>query len=211
MIIDCHTHRSHPAPNAIISTSPIGFAPHEEQQWSVGFHPWHLDLYCDNSMRIKDKIWTEMVAAAAKPEVVAIGECGIDLSKNILLATQLTAFRRQALLAERLHKPLVIHAVRAYDIIIGLKKDINPMQKWVIHGFRNKPSIAAMYLEAGCYLSFGEKFNPNSLAITPDDKILAETDESAMPVDSIIARLEESSERNLKEFIIQNGKIFEPI
>lgn len=211
MIIDCHTHRPHPAPNAIISISPIGFAPQEGQRWSVGLHPWHLDLYCDDSMRIKDEIWIEMVAAATKPDVAAIGECGIDLTGNVLLATQLLAFRSQALLAERLHKPLVIHAVKAHDIIIRLKKDINPEQKWVIHGFRNKPSIAAMYLEAGCYLSFGEKFNPESLAITPDDKILAETDESAMSVDMIIARLEESSDRDLKEFIIQNGKIFEPL
>lgn len=208
MIIDCHTHKPYPAPDAIISASPIGFAPQSSQKWSVGLHPWHLDLFCDDTMRIKEEIWVEMVAAAARPEVVAVGECGIDLSKDILLATQMLAFRRQALLAERLRKPLMIHAVKAHDIIIGMKRDLNPEQPWVIHGFRNKPTIASMYLNAGCYLSFGEKFNPESLAITPADRVLAETDESTLPIDTIISRLEEAAGKGMKGNIIENTKIF---
>lgn len=209
MIIDCHTHKPYPAPDAIISVSPIGFAAQGSQKWSVGLHPWHLDLFCDDSMRIKDEIWVELVAAAANPAVVAIGECGIDLIKGGLLATQMLAFRKQALLAERLKKPLMIHSVKAHDIIVGLKKDINPVQPWIIHGFRNKPTIAAIYLDAGCYLSFGEKFNPESLDITPRDRLLAETDESELPVETIIERLERSSQSKLKDDIIENGKIFE--
>lgn len=211
MIIDCHTHKPYPVPDAIISTSPIGFAPEGVQKWSVGLHPWHLDLFCDNSMRIKEEIWVEMVAAAAKPDVVAIGECGIDLVKGGLLATQMLAFRRQALLAERLQKPLVIHAVKAHDLIIGMKRNLSPSQPWIIHGFRNKPTIAAIYLDAGCYLSFGEKFNPESLDITPPDRILAETDESPLHIDTIICRLEKAVQKSLKEKIINNGKIFEPL
>lgn len=211
MIIDCHTHRPYPAHEAIISTSPIGFDPMSGQKWSVGLHPWHLDLFCNDSLRIRDEIWVELVAAAANPDVVAVGECGIDIPKGGLLATQMLAFRRQALLAERLRKPLVIHAVKAHDLIVGMKRDINPQQPWIIHGFRNKPTIAAIYLDAGCYLSFGEKFNPESLDITPPDRILAETDESEMTIDEIIARLEKSAQRNLKNLIIENSKIFDSL
>lgn len=211
MIIDCHSHKPYPAPDAIISTSPIGFDPMAGQKWSVGLHPWHLDLFCDTSMRIKDEIWVELVAAAANPDVVAVGECGIDIPKGGLLATQMLAFRRQAFLAERLRKPLVIHAVKAHDLIVGMKRDINPQQPWIIHGFRNKPTIAAIYLEAGCYLSFGEKFNPESLDITPPDRILAETDESEMTIGEIIARLEKSARKNLKDLIIENSKIFDSL
>lgn len=209
MIIDCHTHKPAPAPDAIISTSPIGFLPEGSQKWSVGLHPWHLDLYCDDSMRIKDEIWVEMVAAAASPDVAAIGECGIDLIHGGLLAMQMIAFRRQALLAERLRKPLIIHSVKAHDYIVGMKRDLNPEQTWIIHGFRNKPSIAAIYLNAGCALSFGEKFSPESLDITPPERIFAETDESQMPIGRIIERLEESAQNRLKEIIADNGKIFE--
>lgn len=211
MIIDCHTHRPYPAPDAIISTSPIGFLPLDGQKWSVGLHPWHLDLFCDGSMRVKEEIWVEMVAAAANPQVVAIGECGIDMIKGGLLATQMLAFRRQALLAERLRKPLVIHSVKAHDIIVGLKKDIRPLQPWIIHGFRGKPSIAGIYLDAGCLLSYGEKFNPESLAVTPPERLLAETDESPLPIADIIKRLEFSADRDLENIIIENGKIFEPL
>lgn len=208
MILDCHTHHQEPAPEAIISTSPIGFIAHNDQKWSVGLHPWDLELFCGDNLRIKDEIWVELVAAAASPYVVAVGECGIDLIKGGLLATQMLAFRKQALLAERLKKPLIIHSVKAHDIIIGMKKDIKPEQPWIIHGFRNKPTIAEIYLKAGCYLSFGEKFSPEALEITPADRILAETDESDLSIDIIIARLEESIQKRLRENIISNGEIF---
>lgn len=208
MILDCHTHGDAPRPEAIISTSPIGFVATGHQLWSVGLHPWDLPLFCGDSLRIKDEIWVEMVAAAASPAVAAIGECGIDIPKGGLLATQMLAFRKQALLAERLQKPLIIHSVKAHDIITGMKKDLNPSQPWIIHGFRNKPTIAEIFLKAGCWLSFGEKFSPESLDITPTDRILAETDESTLSIDMIIARLEESAQKPLREHIIANGKIF---
>ena len=211
MIIDCHTHKPYPAPDAIISVSPVAFDPMSGQKWSVGLHPWHLDLFCDDSMRIKEEIWVELVAAAADPAVAAIGECGIDIPKGGLLATQMLAFRRQALLAERLRKPLVIHSVKAHDLIVGMKRDINPQQPWVIHGFRNKPTIAAIYLDAGCFLSFGEKFNPESLDITPPDRLLAETDESELTIEDIIMRLEKSAQKKLKDLIIENSKIFDTL
>ena len=160
-------------------------------------------------MRIKEEIWVELVAAAANFDVVAVGECGIDMTKGPLLATQMLAFRRQALLAERLRKPLMIHSVKAHDLITGMKKDINPTMPWIIHGFRNKPTIAAIYLNAGCYLSFGEKFSPEALMITPRDRILAETDESELSIGEIIGRLEMSAQEELKNTIIENSRIFE--
>lgn len=209
MILDCHTHRPAPAPEAVIAASPIGFEPAPAgQAWSVGLHPWHLDLFCDASLRIKDEIWTELVAAAASPQVVAIGECGVDIPRGGMLATQMLAFRKQALLAERLRKPLIIHAVKAHDIIVGLKRDIRPEQPWVIHGFRGKPTIAAIYLEAGCMLSFGERFNPESLRLAPPGSILAETDESPLPIAEIIGRMEEARGTPLRDIIIENSKIF---
>lgn len=208
MILDCHTHHAYPSSEAIISTSPISFTPIGEQKWSVGLHPWHLDLFCGSDMRIKEDIWIELVAAAATPQVSAIGECGIDIANGGLLATQMLAFRRQALLAERLRKPLIIHAVKAHDIIVELKKDIAPTQPWIIHGFRNKPSIAEIYIKNGCCLSFGEKFNEESLRITPPERIFAETDESSLSIDVIISRLEGARQEELRQQIIQNGNIF---
>lgn len=208
MILDCHTHKQAPAPEAIISASPIGFVEQGAQLWSVGLHPWDLSLYCGDGLRIKDEIWVELVAAAASPYVAAIGECGVDLAHGGILATQMLALRKQALLAERLRKPLIIHAVKAHDIITGMKKDLNPEMPWIIHGFRNKPTIAEIYLNAGCWLSFGEKFSPESLDITPTDRLLAETDESPLPIETIIMRLEESAQRPLRDAIIANSGIF---
>lgn len=209
MILDCHTHHSAPQPNAIISTSPIGLVPDNSQKWSVGLHPWDLALFCGRDMRIKDECWAELVSAAASSCVAAIGECGIDIPKGGLLAEQMLAFRKQALLAERLRKPLIIHCVKAQDIIIGMKKDLQPQMPWIIHGFRGKPTVAEMYLKAGFMLSFGERFNPESVAITPPDSILAETDESELIIEDIICRLEMAAGYPLTEQIARNGRIFE--
>lgn len=208
MILDCHTHHTAPQPNAIISTSPIGFLPDESQKWSVGLHPWDLGLFCGPDMRIKDECWAELVSAAASPCVAAIGECGIDIPKGGLLAEQMLAFRKQAMLAERLRKPLIIHCVKAQDIIIGMKKDLNPAMPWIIHGFRGKPTVAEMFLRAGFMLSYGEKFNAESVAITPPGRILAETDESELPIEEIILRLENAAGHPLKDDIIRNGAVF---
>lgn len=211
MILDCHTH--HPAPDAIavISASPESFDPIPDQLYSVGLHPWHLES-CLDGADIKEDLWRSMCETARHPQVAAIGECGIDLVKGPTLAVQMLAFRRQAELAEEIGKPLVIHCVRAHDMILGIGSEINPTQPWIIHGFRGKPTIARMLIAGGCSLSFGEKFNPESLAITPLERIFAETDESLIPIKKIIdalqASLPDSDISDLESRIAENGEIF---
>jgi TatD DNase family protein len=45
--------------------------------------------------------------------------------------------------------------------------------------------LAKQALKAGCYLSFGEHFNPESVRITPPEKKLFETDESELSIEEI--------------------------
>ena len=65
----------------------------------------------------------------------------------------------------------------------------NPSQKWIVHGFRGKPQLAGQLLKAGIDLSFGEKFNPESIQITPIERLFIETDESAMPIERIYEQI----------------------
>ena len=76
---------------------------------------------------------------------------------------QLKVFRSMIELSERLRKPLIIHCVKAEDVILGLRRDLAPRQTWLVHGFRKKPQAAAMLLDAGIRLSFGEKFHAETL------------------------------------------------
>lgn len=80
-------------------------------------------------------------------------------------------------LSETLGKPLILHIVKSFPEIIALKKQWKPAQPWIIHGFRGKPQLARELLAHGFHLSYGKKYNPASLALTPASRLLRETDE----------------------------------
>lgn len=186
MLIDIHTHRDPPYPQGIISVSvtPDGEELPEDQCWSIGIHPW------DSSAHDLQARLLTLERAARMKQVVAIGEAGIDLSDKhtpMPLAMQMELLRYHALTAETVRKPLILHAVKAHVQIIGMHKELHPAQPWIIHGFRSKPSIAELYLNEGIMLSFGERFNTETLRLTPPQMRMAETDESSLSISGIIA------------------------
>lgn len=188
-IIDIHSHRCPPYPEGIISCEPTKIPPpgrFPEQKYSVGIHPRSL-----SGLGITDEDEDLLSAAATREDVVMIGESGIDLAytESAPLAAQMLAFRRHIILSEEVGKPLIIHCVKGWDSVIALRKEFKPRQPWIIHGFRGKPSILMMLLRAGICVSYGEKFNPESVSLTPPGFLFAETDESPLPITDIIATL----------------------
>lgn len=188
MILDCHTHLPAPKLQGIVSCessllpAPGAFA---GQLYSCGYHPWRYaegrETTPQERMALRE--------AMSRSDVVALGECGIDLLKGGPLFRQLLEFQWQAELAEESGKPLVIHSVRAHDSVIGLHRQMKPSIPWVIHGFAGKPTVAEMYLKEGLLLSFGPCFNPSSLMATPAGSLLAETDASGRPIAAVIELL----------------------
>ena len=183
LCLDIHTHHPAPQPLGVISATMDNFSPVEGQLYSVGIHPW------DTNTMPGLAEWEKFENIVSLPCVVAIGECGIDKTKGGLLFKQMLIFNRQIELSEKLGKPLIIHDVKAHDIIVGLRKDTEVKQNWVVHGFRGKPTVAKMLTDTGIYLSFGEKYNPAAFPMVPMDKILAETDESPLSIEEIITNL----------------------
>ena len=178
--LDIHTHHPAPQPLGVVSCSMSDYSYFENQLFSVGIHPW------DSIKEPSPKEWEEFESLASLPCICAIGECGIDKLKGGPLFRQMIIFKRQIDLSEKLQKPLIIHDVKAHDIIVGLRRDLQPSQNWLVHGFRGKPTVAKMLTDCGIYLSFGEKFNPEALLSTPSSLILAETDESPLDILEII-------------------------
>jgi len=206
-IIDIHTHKAAPLPEGIISirlsfhdSNPAEL--YDTQAYSVGIHPW------DTGHDTIEDSWESLEQLASGPNVIAIGECGIDLLCGIEIFRQLQIFKKQVELSEKLHKPVIVHAVKSYDIICGLRRDLKPAQPWVIHGFRGKPAAAQALLRSGCLISFGEKFNPDTLASMPLNRILAETDESDLSIDRIITRLSQVRGVDLTDTIKANSEKF---
>lgn len=203
-ILDIHTHHAAPQPQGVVALCISGENRNPEidgsQRYSVGIHPWDTPLSADY-----DREWETVEKLASQPEIVAIGECGIDLTpKGGPLFRQLQVFRRHVELSERLRKPVVIHDVKAHDVIVGARRDLKPTQPWAIHGFRGKPQVAEMLVRAGCMLSFGAEFNPATLKAVPPETILAETDESPLDITEIIARLSAAYGSDLTGVILEN-------
>lgn len=105
-------------------------------------------------------------------------------SRTEILAAQTALLRIHYELSETLRKPLILHIVKSFPEIIALRKQWKPTQPWIIHGFRGKPQLARELLAHGFHLSYGKKYNPASLAITPASRLLRETDE--MPDSSTV-------------------------
>lgn len=197
-ILDIHTHHTPPQPKGVICVTPETFSLVDNQYYSIGIHPWEL------TAGINDEVWEKLEIALEDPQVVALGECGIDIPKGGPLFRQMQVFRRQIELSEKIGKPLIIHSVKGQEIIIGLKKEFKPTQPWLIHGFRGKPTIAKMYIDADIYLSFGEFFNEESLINLPSEYIFAETDDSTLSIEEIIARMSEARGADLTSTIAAN-------
>ena len=174
---DFHTHNLNAVPGTAIVNlpqaaleNPQSFSLVEGGIYSVGIHPWWTvgDL---------DVMWRGLEFWIRDPQVVALGECGLDKLKGADLLLQEACFLRQVSLSENLHKPLTIHCVKAYDRLLELHKAQSPKMVWTIHGFRGKPALARQLLDCGFNLSFGKYFNADSWALTPSDRRYRETDD----------------------------------
>jgi len=181
-MIDVHTHKPPLKTDGIAIISADlrdGFKPEAGRLYSIGIHPWYAD---EELMQLVRK-------HAQEPEVVAIGETGIDKLKAASadqLNLQRDLFKEHIILSEELGKPLIIHCVKAWDELLSLHKKMKPEQKWIVHGFRGNEILAEQLLNAGIYLSFGETFNPKALKKAWDcGHLYAETDDSSCDISDI--------------------------
>lgn len=195
MLLDIHTHHLPENPWAAIqSCSPEEFSFENRGYYSVGFHPWHLS---------PDGIenWELLTHLVSYPQVLAIGECGLDKLTKTDWELQKVAFRRQAQLAATVRKPLIIHAVRANEEVIFLKKEFSLDIPWIIHGFRGKKELAQQLIAQGFYLSFGENYHPETLRIVPIERLFLETDESLVSILNLYERAADCLSLSTNELI----------
>ena len=117
-ILDIHTHRM-PVElgQAIQNCQPAEFDPLAGAYYSVGIHPWYL------TRENLDRQGEMLLAAIQCPQVLAIGEAGLDKLVRTDYMLQQEVFEKQAMLAHEMKYPLVIHAVRSANEIICLRKN----------------------------------------------------------------------------------------
>ncbi len=184
MIVDFHTHLPAAATRCLVrieSVDPGQFHPQPGCLYSVGLHPWHtLEPHVEASLQLLARL-------AAHPQVVAIGETGLDPNRGAPLIEQERIMQRHIAIAEHYGKPLVLHMVRTSQLLLKAMKQSRPGVPWVVHGFRSRPTVAQPLVEAGFYFSIGPRFNARSLQLIPHGRLLIETDDSAVPIGQVAA------------------------
>lgn len=201
-ILDFHTHRLD-AEGALISVDPRQFDPLPGRCYSVGFHPWH------DVDRLTAGDWALLERCAQHPQVLAIGETGMDTLRGCDLDIQADAFLRHLQLAHALGKPVIAHCVRAAQRLLDVRRHAGLTDVTLaIHGMRANERVARLLLDGGCYLSFGYRFNPVTLAATPLDRLLIETDDNPTPIGDVataVAKALQMPTQQLQDLVTANA------
>ncbi len=144
----------------------VGLHPHDASEWSTEFE-------------------SLIYSWANNPNVVAIGEIGLDYYRNLSPKDkQQEVFKRQLDLAEHVQLPVIIHCREAYDDALGiLNRESVKKLGGVMHCWAGEPEQALATVRLGMFLGIGgtstyvKATNVHaSIEATPLDCLLFETD-----------------------------------
>lgn len=176
--------------------------------YSVGLHPWNIGTKDENNEAL------QLVEEALEfDHVIFVGEVGLDKICGGDFKEQLRVFEAQAVIAEEYEYPLIIHCVKALNEVVELRKKMNPVMPWILHGYNGSIETTKQIENKGFLFSFGRNlFRDNSKAVEsfkylPLDKVFFETDESESEVETIYMRaasLKEMPVALLKEAVWSN-------
>ncbi len=204
--IDIHTHTVHTDSNLIQIVNLNLNQPCPEQGFfSYGIHPWEADK-ADFQMETALQSLEEKVKL---PNVVALGEAGLDKMHKETFEQQIELFERQIELSEALQKPMILHDVRSHNEIIVLRKKHKAQQPWIVHGFSGTEQDIKQFIGQGIYLSVGESLlHPErkiykSFKFIDLDYLFLETDMSEIGVETIYEAAANLLEMDLSDLQIR--------
>lgn len=143
---------------------------------AVGVHP-------NCAAWLDEQLETKLEALSRFPEVVAIGEIGLDYYRDrVAPPQQHEALRRQLALAVEVGLPVVLHNRESSEHLLSILKEF-PAARGVFHSFMGDLAQAQAFLSRGFYLGIGGPltFKANdslrqTVSQLPLDRLLVETD-----------------------------------
>ena len=156
--------------NAVEPRGPVVYA-------TVGVHP-------HDASKLNPEMLAELERLASEKAVVAIGEIGLDLYRNLSPpAVQEKVFVEQLELARRLDKPVVIHDRDAHTRVLSLLRQVGKDWQGVLHCFSGDEEMARQAMSMGFLISlagpltFENAHRPQAVArLVPLERLLIETD-----------------------------------
>jgi len=120
---------------------------------SIGLHPWYVGEEEPEGER-----WDRVKEIASGPEVLAIGETGLDKYKHkgaVMRGRARRWFEAHARLADSLKKPLVVHCVKAHGECLEILGRIQPEAGGIIHAFSGSLEVMKDYERLGFGVGIG--------------------------------------------------------
>jgi TatD DNase family protein len=162
----------------------------DSSQWCADRAGAHPDVFAtvavhpNETGELTERTYEDLARLAALPQVVAVGETGLDYYwGRVEPKVQQEAFRRHIALAKAVGKPLVIHDRDAHEDILRVLAEEGAPAFTVFHCFSGDADMARRCIEAGYVLSFaGTVTFKNAPALreaarlTPPGQFLVETD-----------------------------------
>jgi len=156
------------------ASQAVDIAERNDDVWAaVGFHP-HEAKDCD------EIAFREIERLAGAPQVVAIGEVGLDYHyMHSPREKQREVFGRHLELAKRLAKPVIIHNRESTDDLLQML----PAGDGILHSFTESYEVASRLIDRGYFISFSgivtfrtaESLRDCARRL-PHDRVLIETD-----------------------------------
>ncbi len=158
----------------------VATAERESDVWaSIGIHPHEADAHPDVDT-------AKLVARAAHPRVIAIGETGLDYYYDHSdRERQRASFRSHIAAARDTGLPLIVHTRDAEDDTAAILTEEMGKGAFpgVIHCFTASDAFARIALDLGLYISISgivtfknAKDLADTAATIPEDRLLIETD-----------------------------------
>jgi TatD DNase family protein len=178
---------------------------HDSVTCSVGTHPHNAD-------EERDVTVDDLVALADNPQVVAIGEAGLDYHyDNAPRDAQAEGLKRHIQAARITGLPLVIHARSADEDMAAILEHANKTDgpfPMVLHCFSSGLGLAQRGVALGAYVSFSGILTFKTAqelrdiaAQMPEDRLLVETDAP------YLAPVPHRGKRNEPAFVTHTAKV----
>lgn len=208
--VDIHTHTPKTDDNLLqIVNLDLTMPCFEKGYYSYGIHPWEADK-ADFQV---DATLKQLEERLQLPNVIALGEAGLDKLHKDSFEKQITIFERQIELSEVLQKPMILHDVKSHNEILALRKNHKAKQPWILHGFNGTEQDIQQLTGQGLYLSVGESLLHSERKITkslksiPLESLFLETDMAEIGIETVYevaARLLEMDWETLRTRIFTN-------
>lgn len=143
-----------------------------------GLHPWFIS-------NVQGQAWKSELSDLLTSSRSGVGEFGLDRwKKDLPQEQQIQAFRFQWALAIDLHRPAMIHCLKAWGLFMEQIRTLPPHpNRFMLHGFGGPTDLIGPLAQAGAYFSIaGNILDPRrtraqqALLQIPLERLLIETD-----------------------------------